>query len=161
MPTATYKPLATVTLTSSASSVTFSNIPATYRDLILIISGSNTSTSGEIRLRFNSDSGSNYPRVFFLADSSNATISGADTQTGIGVGTIRSSGTFISAQIMDYSATNKHKSTLSRIGHNDLNFVGGIAARWANTAAITSVACVLETGNFASGSTLNLYGIVS
>jgi len=36
MPTNTYTPLATLTLTGSDSSITFTNIPQTYRDLILV-----------------------------------------------------------------------------------------------------------------------------
>ena len=161
MPTPTYTPLATVTLGTAAASVTFSSIPATYRDLVLVISASNTTTSGELLLRFNADTGSNYSRVYFLGNSANQAVSGSDTLTGIGVGNIMSTGTFISGSIMDYSATDKHKTTISRVGHNDLNFVGGVAARWANTAAINSVACVLQTGNFDVGSTFSLYGVIA
>jgi hypothetical protein len=37
MPTQTYVALASETLATSASSVTFAGIPATYRDLVLIV----------------------------------------------------------------------------------------------------------------------------
>ena len=59
MPTPTYTPLATVTLGTAASSVTFSSIPATYRDLILVVNAT-TSADGIPSLRFNGDSGNNY-----------------------------------------------------------------------------------------------------
>jgi hypothetical protein len=57
MPTPTYTPLATVTLGTTAASVTFSSIPATYRDLIFVLSG--LGGSANITLRYNGDSGSN------------------------------------------------------------------------------------------------------
>ena len=47
MPTPTYTPLATVTLGTSAASVTFSSIPATYRDLILIFDGTGSGSTGK------------------------------------------------------------------------------------------------------------------
>jgi hypothetical protein len=62
MPTSTYTALANLTLGTAASSITFSNIPATYRDLILITSArSSTTATGvdAIFLRYNSDTGSN------------------------------------------------------------------------------------------------------
>jgi hypothetical protein len=34
------------TLTSAASSVTFSSIPATYTDLVLVVNGTSTATNG-------------------------------------------------------------------------------------------------------------------
>ena len=40
MPTATYIPLATLTLTGTDTIIDFQNIPSTYKDLILVINGS-------------------------------------------------------------------------------------------------------------------------
>jgi hypothetical protein len=68
MPTPTYIPLATVTLGSADSSVTFSSIPATYRDLILVLNGTRSTTSG-VRARANADAGANYPMVYMDAES--------------------------------------------------------------------------------------------
>jgi len=157
MPTPTYTPLATVTLTSSASSVTFSNIPATYRDLILV-STITSSINTDILIRFNSDlNESNYPVVFMrgtgsAADSgtNNARIGFAFTGTSIQVNT----------QIMDYSATDKHKTILSRDG-NAGNQTVARAMRWANASAINNVQVAAGTGNFATGTTLSLYGVIA
>jgi hypothetical protein len=63
MPTPTYTPLATVTLGSSASSVTFSSIPGTYRDLILIFDGTGSGTTGNLRMTFNGSTLSNFTDV--------------------------------------------------------------------------------------------------
>ena len=160
MPTPTYTPLANITLGSSASSVTFSSIPATYRDLVYVISGQLVSASPtNTLLRFNGDSGNNYTRVYVFSNSSSPSsavetgISGANpwfatNEISNGIGTI-----------MDYSATDKHKTMLAR--YNGVS--SGIlmsATRWANTAAITSMA-FSNTNNFAAGTTFSIYGIAS
>ena len=69
------------TLTSSAASVTFSNIPQNYTDLIVKISGRATSTSGTsraIRLEINGDTTySNYRQRYIRTDDTGAANSGA------------------------------------------------------------------------------------
>jgi hypothetical protein len=159
MPTPTYTPLATVTLGSSASSVTFSSIPATYRDLILVVTASG---GGEVdeRLRFNGDTGSNYSFVRMFGDgSSAATSSVSGTYIRTLAGNLSGLHNAI-IQIMDYSATDKHKTTLGR-GNNSATFVVGTAGRWANTAAINSIDYSLSSGSFAAGSTFSLYGVIA
>ena len=60
---------------------------------------------------------------------------------------------------MDYSATDKHKTMLSRGGSSSFG-VGMNAGRWANTSAVTSVLVIGQSGlDFAAGSTFYLYGI--
>ena len=56
---ATYTPIATQTTSGSTGAVTFSSIPQTYTDLVVVI---NTSLSGLCNslLQFNGDTGSNY-----------------------------------------------------------------------------------------------------
>ena len=163
MPTPTYTPLATVTLGADAASVTFSSIPATYRDLILILNGQ--STAGEISFRLNADSGSNYSQVFMRGSST--TQSGASTfnKAFPFINSVGNATRLVGQiQFMDYSATDKHKTNLSRTGYvqnSDSAFsTEATAIRWANTAAITTIAFT-STGSFASGSTFNLYGIAS
>ena len=56
----TYTPIATTTLGSGQTSVTFSSISGTYTDLILIASASNTGGATNIRLQFNGDTATNY-----------------------------------------------------------------------------------------------------
>jgi hypothetical protein len=65
-------------------------------------------------------------------------------------------------QIMDYSATDKHKTALLRESENQITTVLAEAQRWANTNAITTLTVVPQTGpNLASGSTFSLYGVIS
>lgn len=151
-----YVALATITLTSTTSSVTFSSIPNTFRDLVLIVnSTSSTGAEGYSFLRFNNDSGANYGRVEMVG-------SAASSSSGIFSNlipiTYRGTPTNQVIQIMDYAQTNKHKTVIYRNNQSDSVVVAG-AGRWANTAAITTVAAVSFSLAFASGSTLSLYGI--
>jgi hypothetical protein len=158
MPTPTYTPLATVTVGSLASSVTFSSIPATYRDLILVGNGTIFGTEGTIR--FNNDSTSNYTAIGLLGDINGAG-SFADSTALVFFNKVPMTGIL---QIMDYSTTDKHKTYLHRDGSTTPSgFITAQAGRWSNTAAITTVSIHAIGGpgtGFSPGVTFNLYGIV-
>jgi hypothetical protein len=162
MPTNTYTPLATVTLTGADSSVTFASIPATYRDLILVVAGSD-SGSGFHQVRFNGDTGSNYAFVLiqnYPSGGNNIESLAYSGETSINVAWQANLGTagVQTVQIMDYSATDKHKTVLSR-GNKQGSNVAAHAGRWANTAAITSVTFLADS--MATGTTLSLYGVIA
>jgi hypothetical protein len=163
MPTPTYTPLATVTLGSSASSVTFSSIPATYRDLILVAANTTLSTSGEAfgLLRFNGDSSTIYSRVQMVGNLGSAQSTAASSENAI-YSIMVGSTTYNSAltiQIMDYSATDKHKTVLLR--SSSPNIVMGAAGRWGSTSAITSIVISPSGTSWATGSTFSLYGVIA
>lgn len=154
MPTPQYTALATTTLATAASSVTFSSISSGYRDLMLVCQGTSASNSNW-SLRLNSDT-TNYSAVYMFGNGS-TTGSGTDTLLlGGGIGTSLSQSTF---QIMDYSATDKHKTVLNRTDKVD-DATYAWASRWASTAAVTSVLVRCANGaNFSTGSTFSLYGV--
>lgn len=164
MPTPQYTALATTTLSSATISVTFSSISQSYRDLLVVISGRETTTSGNNNtyLRFNTDSGSNYSMVRMSGDGSSGS---SDTVSGVtvaGWGFIENSSTSnftaITYNIMDYTATDKHKTVIGR-GGGTSNFTSAAASRWANTAAITTVEVRTSSTSFVVGSTISLYGV--
>jgi hypothetical protein len=162
MPTPTYKPLATVTLGSSAASVTFSSIPATYRDLVLVVAGTTTGSAG-LRMRLNNDSGTNYSYVnmYGVASAGSETASSQNILFP-GVVTLSSGQRFTyTAQVMDYYATDKHKTVLYRANENNAAAVSANASRWASTSAVTSIQLSLSANSYDTGTTVNLYGIVS
>lgn len=164
MPTNTYTALATVTLASSASTVTFSSIPATYRDLILVVQHKVTG-GGETDVQFNADTGNNYSTVTMRAGADSNTYSATYTANGIkpqnSVGGATGTNDFFQLDIMDYSATDKQKTSLLRSINGSTSFVQNHAVRWLNTAAITSVKCTASGTSYASGSTFSLYGVIS
>lgn len=167
MPTTTYIALANTTLTSSAGTVTFSSIPATYRDLVLVCRFGGTNAAGGLtfQLRLNGDTGNNYSDVV-LGASGGGVFSNATVNTnGLRLSYAGDNGTAIStvvANIMDYSATNKHKTVITRhSGTADSTRRDSFMGRWANNAAITSITIRPDANSIASGSTFALYGIVS
>jgi hypothetical protein len=154
MPKKTYTQINSVTLAAASATVTFSSIPATMRDLVIVVNG-NTSANQFTGLRFNSDSGSNYSMVRMYTGPTSST----DTRTYGLLTTGNPSLTLNSiAQIMDYSATDKHKTVLIR-SNIPADNVAAHAVRWANTAAITAVAVEAISTTWAVGTTFNLYGI--
>jgi hypothetical protein len=167
MPTPTYTPLATVTLASGASSVTFSSIPATYRDLVLVSVVAQVNNTGH-QMRANGDTGSNYSLVQMFGDGSTATSNSGTLAyftpfVNNNPATNTGSPVMGMTQIMDYSATDKHKTILcTNSGLSGLSpMVARSAFRWANTAAITTLVAFAVSGDIAAGSTFNLYGIAA
>lgn len=156
----TYEPISTQTLSSAQSSVTFTSIPQTYTDLILVSNPINSGVTA-VNIYFNSDTGTNYSctRVYGgggLASSdrfSNTALSlggwGTDADTFPYV--------FIS-YIMNYSNTTTYKTMLTRPNEMNAGYVGLISTLWRNTNAITTVS-FNGNANFSIGSTFTLFGI--
>lgn len=160
MPTPTYTPLANLTLSSSAASVTFSSISQAYRDLVLVASVKNSTASSSFRIRVN-NSGTTTSSVRMRGSSSGAS---SESFGGIGAVTQITSSTGFSAiicNIMDYSATDKHKTILTRANIVDGDQVEATYTRWPDTAAVTSLVLNVEDYNLAAGTTLALYGIAA
>lgn len=163
MPTPTYTPLANITLGSSAASVTFSSISQAYRDLVLVVSGGTTDGSGG-QVTFNSDTGSNYYKLRMSGDGTSASSFawGASTDLQLGAYAIFNPGTITNTvmNIMDYSATDKHKTVLHR---TNLASAGAdaFAGRWASTSAITTIRLAVAGTTWSVGSTFALYGIAA
>jgi hypothetical protein len=132
-----YIALATTTLGTATATVTFSSIPATYRDLVIVIIGTQTATGTNGGwMRFNSDSGSNYSRVRMMGTGSAAssnTLSGTEMEVMV----LQAQQSNFIINVMDYSATDKHKTVLGR-SNSDFATIAN-AGRWASTSAVTSV----------------------
>jgi hypothetical protein len=158
---ATYTPIASITLGAAASSVTFSSIPSTYTDLVMIVA-TISSTTNYPYVVLNGDTGTNYSKNW-LTGTGSAVSSGRDTSTAISYITANAASTtssgFISiVQFMNYANTTTNKTFLSR-SNNAGSGVDLQVNLWRNTSAITSVQVLANTGTFSAGSTFNLYGI--
>ena len=155
-------PLQNLTLGSAQATITFASIPGTFRDLRLVVNGA-TSAEGNIYIRVNSDSGSNYYSVNMRASGGGAQSSSQTTtriNSNFSTGLQTSSRAVNTYDIMDYAQTDKHKTVLVRANHSDE--VDAIAARWASTSAITSIAITAnDSANFTTGSTFALYGVLA
>lgn len=161
----TYTPIATSTVVGSATAtITFSSIPSTYTDLILVLNGA---TAGSIRdaiVRFNSDSGTNYSLTEIKGDGSSATSSRASNITSAFFGYNSAITTaFESVNIMhiqNYSNTTTYKTAIAR-ANTISRYVSATVNLWRSTSAINTVAVTISGGNYAAGSMLTLYGVKS
>jgi hypothetical protein len=161
---ATYEPIATTTLGSATSAVTFSNIPQTYTDLVVVCMGQNTTSTvamtGEVDI--NGDGGNNYSSTWINI---NATTGRGANNNGGYIGSFnRTSRSWYVINFMNYSNTTTFKTWLSRWGTmgGPAPDAGAIVGMWRNTAAITQLNFnrpAGESGSFETGSIWTLYGI--
>lgn len=154
----TYEPIATYTIPSTTSSYTFSSIPSTYTDLVLVTSIQRTA-SANTRIRFNGDTATNYSTTYLEGNGSAASSSRNSNQTYMTLDYSNSTTypTPSIAHIMNYSNATTNKTMINRTGDAGV-VVLAYAQLWRSTAAITSLTLISDT-NFATGSTFTLYGI--
>jgi len=158
---ATYTPIATTTLGATASSYTFSSIPSTYSDLVLIATINGFASQTECGLRFNGDSGSNYSRTYLVGDGSVAFSGRSSNATNITISANTTSLEMFTVSIMNYSNATTYKSVVSR-SDSAPTAVKTTTGLWRNTAAINSLS-IVRTGavDLPAGSTFTLYGIAA
>lgn len=161
---ATYEPIATTTLGTAATSITFSSIPATYTDLRLVFVGA-TASSDAIYARVNSDTGSNYSDTSLEGSGTVASSQNLTNRTFwslLGIWNLNTN-TNIFMQTLDIFsyAVSIYKTALGA-GSMDKNGTGEVLRTvhlWRSTAVITSL--TIQSGvNITVGSTATLYGIL-
>lgn len=161
----TYTPIATTTL-SGASSYTFSSIPTTYTDLILIGSINGVSTATDIWYRVGNgsvDTATNYSWTWLSGNSAGANSERASNSSYLyidGWGTIGTGNSIIKTQINNYAYTATYKTILTQRtdAAKEVNAQVGL---WRSTSAINTIQLGLASGTFNSGTVLTLYGITA
>jgi hypothetical protein len=153
-------PIVSITIQSATNLVSFSGIPNTYRDLILVC---NVIGVGSILdsdyMKFNgSTSDFNNVQIYGngSAAASNAGSSGRISNYENTIGRTYSS----IVNIFDYSTTDRQKSYVSKYNSDDAG-TGAFAGRWAQLAAVNAIDIYPQSGNYAIGSTFNLYGRIA
>jgi hypothetical protein len=175
----TFESISTFTVTSGGtSSIAFTSIPSTYKNLQLRITAqTNRGTYGidEALMRFNSDTGNNYTAHRMFGDGTNAVASETVSVSGILVGSGHL-GTTTGGQfginiidIFDYASTNKNKTTrlIGGTDHNGAQYgtiggrVGQTSAFWTNSGnAISAITLTPANASlFTEYSSFALYGI--
>lgn len=165
--TATYDLISEQVLSSNAATVTFSNIPASFKDLVIeTIARDSTAADGsqDLLFQFNGDSGSNYSVTNMQGNGTTASSARrANTNLGIVVNFGRGQGSrldYAICHVMSYANTNVFKTVLARSGNAAAGTAADVAL-WRSTAAITSITFIPTTGqNWVAGSTFRLFGIV-
>lgn len=167
----TYIPIASTTLSTTAASVTFSSIPATYTDLVIRFSGrvDRSSTPGYLNMTFNSAT-SGYSDTMLNGDGSAVSSIRNTGLTSFQIyyamnGDTSTANTFGNTEIYipNYSASiAKPVSTFAVVENNaTLGYLDAAASLFNSTAAITSITLrEVQAGRvWLANSTFHLYGI--
>ena len=162
----TYSAIQTITVGSGgASSVTFSNIPQNYTDLVVKVSARSTSTTIGLQLEPNGSTSS----ITTINLEGRGSGSGSYSSTNIVGYLVPSSATantFANTEIYIPKYTSSNYKSVSADSVNENNGTSAYSVLtawlWSNTAAITSLVFQTDgpsTNSFAQYSTFTLYGI--
>ena len=159
----TYTPIATTTLGSAQTTVTFNSFSG-YTDLVLVTTA-NVSANGYTKLYFNGATTNTYSATNFYGTGSVA--GSARATTGSGLGFIQchylftgSNQAVLKINLQNYSNSTTFKSVLIR--EDDATYeVTTKAGLWQSTSAITSLTLERVSGNWNSGSIFSIYGILA
>ena len=152
----TYDKIATFTVTS-AGNIDFSSIPSTYTDLVVVLRGKTSTGTGNISLRFNGDTASNYSRLRFLAYGSNADSEAQTNQTSASFSDWGSIEGAAIINIFSYANTTTWKNFTTRGTEPD--YTSMYTGQWRSTSAINSITFIKSGANFSVGTTATIYGI--
>jgi hypothetical protein len=159
----TYEPIATTTLSSAASAITFSGIPATYTDLRVVFVGTGTTSVG-LKARFNGDTATNYSYTELVGNGSSA-FSGRGTSLDyFSLDPQRNLSTTIpimsTLDVFSYAgSTNKTTLVTQSDDENGVGVVLQMVHLWRSTSAINEISLLVFSSTIAAGSTATLYGI--
>lgn len=158
----TMTPIATITLTSATTTVTFSSIPQNYTDLRIVAAPIGT-VSIQIKSRLNGDSGTNYSNTQLVGDGTTITSARESNVAHIGFDYwygANSSGGIVTLDLMNYANTTTYKTLIARSGVGNAGTYTTVGL-WRNTTAVNSFQFIVRnnTDTFAAGSTFTIYGI--
>lgn len=157
--------LANVTLGANASSVTFSSISGSYKDLFIMM---NITTPGfdYVQLRFNGLT-TLYGNSHYDGTGSSTVNTYSSVNTGQlilsnnGYTAVASTYNAVSAYVLDYSTTGHHKTIFMK-GGSYSEAASVLGGRIPTTSALTSVVINLNAGsNLGTGTTISLFGVTS
>ena len=162
----TYEPIATTSTTSNATTVTFSSIPGTYTDLVLVCGfGTSDAANNAPYIEFNSDAYTNnkYSSTRLRGNGTAASSARRSNDPFYICDGIVPSGnvneTMTIVQVNNYSNTTTYKTSLVR-NNNAAAGTEAIVNLWQKTEAISTITIKnLSTRYFINGSTFTLFGI--
>lgn len=161
--TTTYDKIATTTLTSTQSTITFSSITSAYTDLVIVLTVK-SSALGDIYLRLNSDTGTNYSYQY-LSGTGSISEAGRAVNGDYGLlldayGLPDNNNNHIAiANINNYSNTTTFKTCLSR-SNNAANGTDAVVSLWRSTSAVNALTFRFNGAQtFSAGSIITIYGI--
>jgi hypothetical protein len=158
----TYEPIATTTLSTATASVTFSTIPGTYTDLVLVASITGVSVATDPWIRINSDTGSNYSWTWLAGNGSTAYSERGSNNSKLyysAISTIQNNVQNVIWNFNNYSNTTTYKTVLWRESDAGTETAATVGL-WRSTSAITAIEISLDSSRtYSTGSMFTLYGI--
>lgn len=162
--TGTYTQIASNTVGTATPSITFSAIPGTYTDLVIVSNFGSSTTTQTIETRVNGETSAstNYSWTWVFGSGTTATSTRGSNDNRIPVGQIGTSVTTTDNNsifhFMDYANTTTNKNVLGRFNTPERGVVV-VTGMFRSTTAISSISIFTQAGNFNVGSTFTLYGI--
>lgn len=163
---ATYEPIGSITLSSPATSMTVSSIPATYTDLKIVWSLKYQTTTQATYIRFNGDTGSNYSYTYSYSYGAGlgTSTSGNETSMLVDHNAGFSTAQFVTYEMDIFSYTSSANKMILDKMSSDNNGSGAVSRSvrcWRNSAAINSINLFRGDGNnYATGSSMTVWGIL-
>lgn len=167
----TYTPISTYTASGSTNAFSFSSIPQTYTDLVLVgyHRSSQAVTSPGYYVRPNTGTGWSGTYLFtdgVSTSSGRFALNTSDCQAGLTVGNSATSGIFASTitQFFNYSNTTTFKTFITQVGtdRNGAGYSELFINSTNGTAAINTMIIYNDSNtNWVAGSTWTLYGITA
>lgn len=160
----TYEKIATTTLGSAAATIDFNSIAGTYTDLRLVIVGKYTSSGGNTRITFNSDTASNYSSTRIAGDGAGAFSDRLTSQAFQRLSFDGNSSTipnFLTVDVFSYTGSTFKTSLIT--SSEDKNGSGSAyrtVGLYRSTSAISSIQISLSSSTMAAGTSATLYGIL-
>ena len=162
---------ATVTVSTSVATISFTSIPATYTDLKLVLSARSdySGQSDEAYLKLNGSSASIYSWKMIYG-TGGTPLSASDSAENYGIAGIQidaatsTANVFANGEIYipNYASANYKSVSMEHCTETNgssaaLKMISGL---WSSTDAITSLSLSGQLGNFVQYSTASLYGIL-
>jgi hypothetical protein len=155
----TYEPIATTTLGTASTTITFSSIPSTYTDLRIVLTGRTNAGAGNVvTIRFNSDTATNYSWTYISGNGTTASSLRTTSATSISTGLYLTNNANISTGFVDiFSYAGSTNKTVLLQSINQV-FIRNVVALWRSTSAITDIT-LTSSNAMEIGTTATLYGI--
>ena len=166
----TYTLINSNVLSSSAASINFSSIPATYTDLVLRISArtAQATTNANLKVILNADTATNYSETHLSGDGATASSSQGSARAfsyyyAVANGDSMTANSFGSFELYIPSYTVSQSKPIGSFGARENNASSALllatASLFRSNPAISEITALPGFGSFVAGSSFYLYGI--
>jgi hypothetical protein len=159
--TATYSLIASYTAPSAQAAYTFSSIPQTFTDLVLVISGAATTGNPDSTININGETSAYLSSTILQGNGTTASSARRTNLVNleidwVGMGTAQCNYIY---NFLDYANTTTYKTFIGRF--NGTNGTNAIVGLYSRTNAISSMTLTAVGTTYITGTTFKLYGILA